>query len=98
MLTAQTVAPYFSLSCIAASTALASSGLSLLATPSRMMLPVFGSSFTSSVSGTCLTNTRIFIGGFVSLIKFYLPITAPLMTIRRISLVPSPISSSFASR
>ena len=45
----------------AASTALASRGLSMLLTPSRQRFPVLGSSLTSSVSGTCFTNTIIFI-------------------------------------
>ena len=36
-------------------------GLSMLLTPSRQRFPVLGSSLTSSVSGTCFTNTIIFI-------------------------------------
>ena len=61
IVTAATVPPCVSRSCSAASTALASRGLSMLLTPSRQRFPVLGSSLTSSVSGTCFTNTIIFM-------------------------------------
>ncbi len=46
----------------AASSACLSSGLRMLGTPSRTSVPLTGSMRTSLVSGTCLTQTMIFIG------------------------------------
>src|SRR4030042_6233909 len=60
MLITWTSPPYFSLIRRASSTAYSSKGLVMLATPSRTSVLVFGSIFTSVVSGTCLIHTAIF--------------------------------------
>ena len=60
--TTVTVLPaIFSFNCNAASIPVLSSGLIILGTPSLIRVPVFGSILTSTVSGTCLIHTTIFI-------------------------------------
>ena len=61
METTVTVPPTFSFNCKAASIPALSSGFIILGTPSLMSVFVFGSSFTSVVSGTCFAQTTIFI-------------------------------------
>ena len=60
MVMAVTVPPSVSRSCTAASSAYLSKGLTVLGTPARMRVLVFGSMRISVVSGTCLIQTRMF--------------------------------------
>ena len=60
MLMAATAPPSVSRSCTAASSAYLSKGLTVLGTPARMRVLVFGSMRISVVSGTCLIQTRMF--------------------------------------
>ena len=61
METTVTVPPSFSRMVRAASMPVLSSWLMMEGTPSRISVPVLGSIFTSTVSGTCLIHTTIFI-------------------------------------
>ena len=61
MLTTVTLAPVCSFICKAASRACLSSGFIIAGTPSLINVPVFGSILTAVVSGTCFTQTTIFI-------------------------------------
>ena len=56
-----TSAPYLSFNCKAISSPPLSSGFIMLGTPSRIIVPVTGSSLISVVSGTCFIQTTIFM-------------------------------------
>ncbi len=61
MVSAVTVPPRASRIRSAASTAFMSNGLMIAGTPSRIMVLVTGSHLACPVSGTCFTQTTIFI-------------------------------------
>ena len=85
MVTTTTLQPVASLSFRAASTAFMSSGLVMVCMDARFRVPSGFTATLPEVSGTCLTQTMIFI---IRSSSSYRPIL-PEMTTRWISEVPS---------
>ena len=85
MVTTMTLQPVASFSFRAASTAFMSSGLVMVCMEARFRVPSGFTATLPEVSGTCLTQTMIFI---IRSSSSYRPIL-PEMTTRWISLVPS---------